>query len=1149
VSTLAGHDSIEILIDTVPGTYTYSLLAVKDKYNCNQAQNGGVTIVVDPSPTAVSSGSITVCINTNVTIGGASASNGSIGWTGNGSGVLTNTTSISPSYSTVAADAGKAVLLTMTVTSTNSCNPATATGTFTIYVDSIPAASAGGSTTICEGNSAVISGTSSKYGSISWAHDGQGTLSPNPTTVLTPTYTSVSGDAGKTITLTMTVTSTNGCSSKSTQAFYTIIVDSLPLSVSGNSTTICQNASYTLQPGEAFAKYGSISWSALGSGTGSITNGNSLTPIYAATAADAGKAVVLTMTVTSTNSCASRTATATYTINIDNLPKAAAGWDTTICQNSVYTIPVGKASQMYGSPLWTENGAGSITAGANSLTPTYSAAAGDVGNTVTLTMTVTSTNTCNPQTATALYTIEVDSLPFASSGGNIAICQNGNYTLNSGEAQYSHGTIQWTSNGQGSIDSGTDITDTPGYTAAAGDAGKTVTLTMIVTSDNTCNPQKDTAFYNIKVDSLPIAKTSIAGSTICEKDTVTVFGASSKNGSILWTAGGATGTIVAGTETTLSPKYVPTSGDVNHPVILTMTVTSTNACVGYIAQAMYTVNVDPIPVASSASSQAICSNMSAIVNGASYLYGDVSWTSDGAGGITSGGNGPTPTYTAALADGGKTVTLTMTVISNNTCYPRTATAFYPITVHPLPTATIAGSVTVCQGESPKPAITFNATGGGTVAPYTFSYQINANGVVTNKKITAPVNSIADSVSTVTAGNYVYTLQSVQDSNTPACSNAQSGTAKVTVNRLPTATIGDSAVRCQNDPKQPTITFTGYGGTTPYTFTYEINSIPAPAVLSTNGSKGFVVASTADSGTFKYKLTGVSYNKGKVCFNKQDSIIPIRINPLPTAVMSGGNDVCKDSASPVLYFKGAIGKRPYSFTFNVNNGKNTTIFSLPNTDSVNLAVRTDQAGTFNYTLVEVKDSLNCPRTINSNPVLPVVVYDNPYPSFQVNPEVTTILDPTINITNNSLGGDIYQWTFGDKSGSPSKDPESHTYADTGHYRIKLLVINNFGCKDSTYQQIIIEQPYLLYIPNTFSPNDDGVNDVFLARGDGIIKFKMMIFDRWGNMIFYSDDINKGWDGKANGGSTPAQIDAYVYLITGTDLKKHDHTYRGAVNLIR
>jgi gliding motility-associated-like protein len=78
----------------------------------------------------------------------------------------------------------------------------------------------------------------------------------------------------------------------------------------------------------------------------------------------------------------------------------------------------------------------------------------------------------------------------------------------------------------------------------------------------------------------------------------------------------------------------------------------------------------------------------------------------------------------------------------------------------------------------------------------------------------------------------------------------------------------------------------------------------------------------------------------------------------------------------------------------------------------------------------------------------------------------------------------------------------------------------------------------------------VNDVFKPQGDGITSFEMVIYDRWGQLIFQSTDINKGWDGKANGGSNVSMMDSYVYVINITAFaNKHDYTYRGVVNLVK
>ncbi|HLF46509.1 MAG TPA: gliding motility-associated C-terminal domain-containing protein, partial [Chitinophagaceae bacterium] len=92
---------------------------------------------------------------------------------------------------------------------------------------------------------------------------------------------------------------------------------------------------------------------------------------------------------------------------------------------------------------------------------------------------------------------------------------------------------------------------------------------------------------------------------------------------------------------------------------------------------------------------------------------------------------------------------------------------------------------------------------------------------------------------------------------------------------------------------------------------------------------------------------------------------------------------------------------------------------------------------------------------------------------------------------------------------------------------------------------------IYIPNCFTPNGDGVNDVFMPDGYGIDEqqFEMWIFDRWGNMIYYTEDLHKGWNGKANNGKEIAQIDTYVYKVRCKDVMGNRHTFIGKVSLVK
>ena len=180
---------------------------------------------------------------------------------------------------------------------------------------------------------------------------------------------------------------------------------------------------------------------------------------------------------------------------------------------------------------------------------------------------------------------------------------------------------------------------------------------------------------------------------------------------------------------------------------------------------------------------------------------------------------------------------------------------------------------------------------------------------------------------------------------------------------------------------------------------------------------------------------------------------------------------------------------------------------------------------------------------------ITVYPRPIAEFTYYPIQTTILEPVINFNDHSVGADHWNWNFGDGSGINISQNPNHVYQDTGRYYIQLLVDNIYGCQDSTMSSVIVQPDWSIYIPNTFTPNGDGRNDTFTAKGYGITEFTMYIFDRWGEMIYETNDMLKGWDGKIQDGSGQlCQQDVYVYKIdikTNTFLKK---SYVGKVTLL-
>ena len=138
-------------------------------------------------------------------------------------------------------------------------------------------------------------------------------------------------------------------------------------------------------------------------------------------------------------------------------------------------------------------------------------------------------------------------------------------------------------------------------------------------------------------------------------------------------------------------------------------------------------------------------------------------------------------------------------------------------------------------------------------------------------------------------------------------------------------------------------------------------------------------------------------------------------------------------------------------------------------------------------------------------------------------------------------DSWVWNFGDDDIEYSQNP-SHTYADTGSYTITLIVSNE-GCTDTTQAEVKVLPSFLFFIPNAFTPNGDGTNDNFQAQGIGISEFNMIIFDRWGNAIFQSNNVNTSWDG----GNSPSGI--YIYRIDVIDYMGRTYEYTGQISLIR
>lgn len=173
---------------------------------------------------------------------------------------------------------------------------------------------------------------------------------------------------------------------------------------------------------------------------------------------------------------------------------------------------------------------------------------------------------------------------------------------------------------------------------------------------------------------------------------------------------------------------------------------------------------------------------------------------------------------------------------------------------------------------------------------------------------------------------------------------------------------------------------------------------------------------------------------------------------------------------------------------------------------------------------------------------------PVADFSASAFSTDIFDSNIQFYNTSTNYNSSHWNFGDLATSSLQNP-AHNYSAIGEYPVTLIVKDQSGCIDTVVKEITITDIFTFYAPNTFSPNDDQLNDVFRPTGTGWDEggFRMYIFDRWGNHVLSTTDPYKGWDGKIKG--TVAQEDTYVWKVTLKDIFGKHHSYSGVISILR
>ncbi|MCC6599732.1 MAG: gliding motility-associated C-terminal domain-containing protein, partial [Crocinitomicaceae bacterium] len=168
-------------------------------------------------------------------------------------------------------------------------------------------------------------------------------------------------------------------------------------------------------------------------------------------------------------------------------------------------------------------------------------------------------------------------------------------------------------------------------------------------------------------------------------------------------------------------------------------------------------------------------------------------------------------------------------------------------------------------------------------------------------------------------------------------------------------------------------------------------------------------------------------------------------------------------------------------------------------------------------------------------------------FTIFPQEVSVFYPTVHIISTVPGKNECLFTTSD--GAVYHECEFyHTWEEAGTQQIIQYVTNEFGCRADAEGKVLITG-FLFYAPNSFTPDNDGINDVWLPVAAGVTEYSLTIYNRWGEAIFHTDDHKKPWIGETGEGVYFVPDGVYNYQVRLRDLEHLPHYFSGHITLVR
>ncbi len=622
----------------------------------------------------------------------------------------------------------------------------------------------------------------------------------------------------------------------------------------------------------------------------------------------------------------------------------------------------------------------------------------------------------------------------------------------------------------------------------------TYNVTLTAVSNNNCS----SAYSNTLVV-FPNPVASFNSAPVCQGNLSTFNNTSSiSTGSIsnwMWDLNGDNST----DSTSYNPVYLyPTAGNYT----ISLTAISNNNCITTntsvvtvyaVPNVSFTVNNSCYGTATS------FTNVTTIASGQIYSF---NWAFGNGG--TTFQNNPSIIYSMV-----GTYVVTLSAVSNNNC---SASFSQSVSIHPIPVSNFVAS-TACHNKATQ--FTNNSTVvSGNIIKYRWDFENNG---IWDDSTANPSHVYAN------YGIVQARLQSISNNN---CYSQVVNPVIVRAN--PVASFKANSVCLGDNSNFVNLSTCADGLITSYQWDF-------------NGDN--VIDNYSQNPIHNYPANGVYLAKLEVqsqygCVNVYSK--SVYVNAKPIAKFSANNvtgcpSLCVNFNNLSTISNGTIVTNQWIF------GDNSSPIYLQN------PTHCYETGTYNVTLKVVSDS-GCISQFTS-PNL-VNVYPQPVAGFHVNPEEVEVLSSIINVTNTAIGATSVTYTF--SNGINYNTPNfTHTFNTENPEVIYIMqiAVNSYGCKDTITKPIDIKPSFVIWVPNAFTPNSDGKNDGFMAKGVGINKFKMWVFDRWGHVVFETDDINQAWDGTVRGGEEPIKDDVYVWKAQVEDVFRKNHDLTGHVTLIK